>query len=68
MRVWRTDSLIRDRIVEGVRDDSTRSRLLRESSLTLPTALDTCRSSEAASTQLKSLTNDNLTAGIETIE
>ena len=28
-----TDSLIRDRVVEGVRDDSTRSRLLRESSL-----------------------------------
>ena len=63
-----TDSLIRDRIVEGVRDDSTRSRLLRESSLTLQTALDICRSSEAASTQLKSLTNDNPTAGIETIE
>ena len=43
-----TDSLIRDRIVEGVLDDRTRSRLLRELSLTLQSALDICQSSEAA--------------------
>ena len=62
-----TDSLIRDRIVEGVLDDSIRSRLLRETSLTLQKALDICRSSEAASTQMKSLTNDNPGASIATI-
>ena len=62
-----TDSLIRDRIVEGVLDDGIRSRLLRETSLTLQKALDICRSSEAASTQMKSLTNDNPGASIATI-
>ena len=64
----RTDSLIRDRIDEGVLDDRTRSRLLRESSLTLQSALDICRSSEAAFAQLKSLTNDNQAVGVETID
>ena len=62
-----TDSLIRDCIIEGVLDDGIRSRLLRETSLILQKALNICRSSEAASTQMKSLTNDNPGASIVTI-
>jgi hypothetical protein len=38
-----TDSLIRDRIVCGIRDDNVRARLLREADLTLEKAIDTCR-------------------------
>lgn len=40
------DSLIRDRIVCGVRDDQVRARLLREEKLTLARAVDICRASE----------------------
>ena len=63
-----TDSLIRDRIVEGVLDDGTHSRLLRETSLTLQKALNICQSSEAASTQIKSLIDDNPGASIATVD
>lgn len=44
------DSLIRDRIVCGIRDDQVRARLLREADLTLVKALDVCRASELTST------------------
>lgn len=49
------DSLIRDRIVCGVRDDQVRARLLREADLTLVKALDVCRAIERTSTQMKVL-------------
>ena len=49
------DSLIRDRIVCGIVYDKTRARLLKESELTLQTALNICRANEATSSQLKSL-------------
>lgn len=49
------DSLIRDRIVCGIRDDQVRVRLLREAELTLVKALDVCRASELTSTQMKVL-------------
>ena len=64
-----TDSLIRDRIIEGVNNDGIRSRLLREADLPLQKALDICRASEATTTQMKSLTSEHNipTAGIETI-
>ena len=38
-----TDSLIKDHIVCGIRDDQTRSRLLKEPDLTLDKALQICR-------------------------
>lgn len=38
-----TDSLIRDIIVCGMRDDNVRARLLREADLTLEKAIDTRR-------------------------
>ena len=52
-----TDSLIKDRIVCGITDDRTRSRLLREPDLTLQKALDICRANEATATQMKLLTS-----------
>ncbi|KAK3087333.1 hypothetical protein FSP39_004790 [Pinctada imbricata] len=49
------DSLIKDRIVCGVRNDSVKRRLLRESDLTLTKAIDICRASETSDNQMKSL-------------
>ena len=40
------DSLIRDKIVIGIRDNKTQERLLRESDLGLDKALQICRASE----------------------
>ena len=51
-----TDSLVKDRIVCGILDDGTRSRLLREPDLSLQKALDICRANEATTTQMKLLT------------
>ena len=49
------DSLIRDRIVFGIREDSTRHKLLQVRDLTLVKAIDICKASEAASEQLKAM-------------
>jgi hypothetical protein len=49
------DSLLRDRIVVGVRDDATRRRLLQMRDLTLATAVDVCKASEAAGQHLKAM-------------
>ena len=48
------DSLLRDRIVLGIRDSHTRKLLLQKRKLTLKMALDICRSAEATTFQLKS--------------
>ena len=47
------DSLIRDRIVCGVRNETVRLRLLREEDLSLQKAMDICRASEASEQQIK---------------
>ena len=47
------DSLIRDRIVVGIKDNGTRKRLLQEAKLTLNKCIDICRSSEATSQSFK---------------
>ena len=49
------DSLIRDRIVCGVRGESMKERLLRDADLTLIKALDMCRANEISKKQMKSL-------------
>ena len=54
-----TDSLIRDRIVGGIRSDQLRARLLREADLPLIKAIDICRASEASSRELKEFNDDN---------
>ena len=48
-----TDSLIKDRLVSGVIKDSVRSRLLRETELTLQKAIDICRAAETSTQQMK---------------
>ena len=40
------DSLLRDRVVIGIRDNSTRRKLLQDKKLTLRTCIDICRANE----------------------
>ena len=49
------DSLIRDRIVLGIRDTNTQSALLKERNLTLEQAIDICRAAENATAHLQAL-------------
>ena len=56
------DSLLSDRIVLGITDDETRKRLLQESALTLTSCIDLCRCAQAASSQLRSIGDDESTA------
>jgi hypothetical protein len=53
------DSMIRDRIVVGVRDDATRHKLLQQRDLTLARAIDICKASEAAARQLRVMTSSS---------
>ena len=52
------DSLICDRLVQGIRDDRVRERLLRETDLSLQKAIDMVRSSEIAQVQAKQMAAD----------
>ena len=49
------DSIVRDRIVIGMRDNATWQKLLQIRKLDLPTAVNVCRASEIALRQLKSM-------------
>ena len=51
--------MIRDRLVIGIQDKSTKARLLREKDLFLDKALDMCKSSEITNKQLKSIQSDD---------
>ena len=48
-------SLIRDRLVIGIRDGATRKYLLQKRDLTLDNAIDICRGSEATAAHLKGI-------------
>lgn len=50
-----TDSLIKDRIVLGVRDRALKDRLLRENNLDLKKATDICKASEQARKHLEEI-------------
>ena len=50
-----SDSLIRDRFVLGIRDETIRKKLLQERKLTLSRALDIGRSGETTNLRLKEL-------------
>lgn len=64
-----TESLIKDRIVCGIIDDQTRSRLLREVDLTLPRALEICRTNEATTVHMKSFANtEHSTSNVDAIQ
>ena len=52
-----TEEMIRDRIVLGTNNAGLQGRLLRESKLTLKSAVDMCRSSEASQKQQQKLRN-----------
>lgn len=49
------NSMLRDRIVVGIKDDATRRKLLQVRELTLDQAIDLCKASEAAGRQLKEM-------------
>jgi len=49
------ESMIRDRIVVGIRDETTRHKLLQVRDLSLAKAVDICKASEAAGRQLKAM-------------
>ncbi|XP_067949665.1 uncharacterized protein [Watersipora subatra] len=51
------DSLIRDRIVKGISNETTHARLLQTPKLTLRSCIDTCRTLEAAREQLHSISH-----------
>ena len=50
-----SDSLLRDRIVLGIRNEDARKRLLQERKLDLKKCIDICRTSESATTQLRAI-------------
>ena len=56
------DSLIRDRIVIGVKDNQARKKLLQVSKLTLKECIDICRSYETTSHQLKEINQEEVHA------
>src|SRR5688572_7046014 len=49
------ESMLRDRIVIGVRDDATRRKLLQMRKLTLNSATEVCKASEVATKQLREM-------------
>lgn len=53
------DSLIRDRLVCGVRNKTVKDRLLRDADLSLQKAIDICRASEVSQIHLKTLNDEN---------
>ena len=54
------NSIIRDRIVLGIRDPETQSELLKERTLTLRTCVDICRAAENANSQAGSLRHESV--------
>ena len=56
------DSLLRDRIVLGTRNQSTRERLLQEAELTLQACTDKCRAAEMPTQQLRAMSENDLSA------
>ena len=49
------DSLIRDRLVVGIRDDPTRRRVLQVKNLSLSDAIDACEATEATNRRLRTM-------------
>ena len=54
------DSITRDRIVLGVRDQNTQSDLLKQRQLTLNNCIDICRAAENATSQARSIRPETL--------
>ncbi|XP_030758046.1 uncharacterized protein LOC115883775 [Sitophilus oryzae] len=60
------EQMIRDRIVIGVSNKLTQERLLRESDLTLETAIKICRAVEISKSQSKALQNEASVSAVTT--
>ena len=60
------DRMIRDRVVVGVRDNSTRKKLLAENKLTPNKCIDICRASETTPKQLKEMSQAEEVSAITT--
>ena len=56
------DDLLRDRIVIGIRDNAVRKKLLNMPKLTLKECIDTCRTHESTSKQIKTMTQQEVSA------
>lgn len=54
------DSLIRDRIVIGIRDNNSRKKLLQEKKLNLSKCIDICRANEMTNAQMKTINHDEV--------
>ena len=59
-----SDGLLRDRIVCGVKDNTVRELLLRETKLTLDKSLEICRASEMATKEMNKLIRENVAESI----
>ena len=62
-----SDSMIRDRIVVGIRDDAIRQKLLQIPDLTLTRAINLCRTSELASRQFKEMSLTDEAAAVHAV-
>ena len=58
------DSLIRDRIVCGIDNNSVRERLLRDNNLSLEKAISAVRAAETSKNQVKNLNNSPFEVGV----
>ena len=58
------NSLMRDRIVVGIRSTATRQELLRERELTLDRCVDMCRAAEQSMTQTKAMSTPETVHGV----
>ena len=56
------NSMIRDRIVIGIRDTRTRKRLLQEKKLDLSRCIDMCRASEKTDERVKTMNQEEVSA------
>ena len=60
------ESILKDRIVMGIHNDTTRRKLLQTRQLTLAVAVDICRASELASRQLKAMAGADAVERVDT--
>ena len=57
-------SMLRDKVVFGIRDISVKERLLRENGLTLKKALDLCRAAETSKQRIRAMTETEAHAAV----
>ena len=64
----RTSEFVRDRLIVGLYEDSTRARLMRERDLTLENAIQIAKTAEAAKEQLKQTARSHMSASVNTLQ